>query len=133
MVLPTLLLINKKYDKFREDIRMNYDLCLSNNVEINYILEYRKFDYIFLSKIAEILFNLNIKRVYPSTGYMLDNISDNMIACVYLNNKTNIKCISTADIWLKTHIIDLLKNKIHGIRFKNLNALKMFYETDKIQ
>lgn len=131
VVCPTMFLINRKYDKLREDIKKNLDICLSNNVEINYILEYRLFNYAFLSKIAEILYSMGIKKIYPSTGHMLDCIEDNIIACNYLNQKTPIKCISTADAWTKQHIKNLIKYKIYGIRFKKLNALKLFYDTDK--
>lgn len=132
VMIPSLLLSNRKYDKFREDVKINQELCLSNNVEINYVLEYRLFDYVVLTKIADILYHNDIKKIYPSSGYMLDNINDNIIACMYLNQKTNIKCITTADVWLKNHIVELINNKVYGIRFKNINALKLFYETDKV-
>jgi hypothetical protein len=39
-------------------------------------LEYRVFDHHCLKKICEILDTFGIKKVFPSTGYFIDNLAD---------------------------------------------------------
>lgn len=135
MVLPSCLVINRKYDRLRDDIKANYSICSENNIKLNYILEYRLFDYNVLAKICEILLGLNINKVYPSTGYMLDDIHDNIIACAYLTQKTGIKTITSGNIWRKQQIqlLSNPNNPIHGIRCHNLRSLAMLYENTQEQ
>jgi deoxyribose-phosphate aldolase len=58
VVIPTLYLVNSKYEKFREDIKINTDLCSHHKIDIRYMLEYRIFNHTTLTKISSILKNL---------------------------------------------------------------------------
>lgn len=127
ITIPFFHIINRKYSKFRDDIKKNLELCSKSNTELRYILEYRKFDHQILSKVCEILMENNINTVYPSTGLFLDNIEDNTIACAYLHEKTGIKTIVNGNIWRKSQIDSLLKIKPYGL---SLNQISNFHLID---
>lgn len=126
IVGPSYLLCNRKYDKFREDITKIRDLCNEQNVELRYILEYRVFTLELLYKAAQILIGHDIKTIYPSTGYLLDNLADNILACGLISKKVDkIQIISNGNIWNDTHM-DLLNktSNIFGIKCHNIHSLK---------
>lgn len=127
--VPFHLIINRKYTKFKEEIKKNLNLCISKNINIRYILEYRKFDHQLLSKVCDILMNEGVNCIYPSTGFFLDNIEDNIIACAYLTSKTGIKTIVNGNIWKKDQIDNLLKIKPFGL---SMNQITSFYLLDPI-
>lgn len=120
---PFQLIINRKYTKFREDIVNNLTLCKNHNIDIRYILEYRKFDHTLLQKVCDILKECGIERVYPSTGLFMDNIEDNIIACSYLKQKTGIDTIINGNIWNKSHIGSIQKNKPSMVSTNQIESL----------
>lgn len=126
ITLPFYWIINRKYDKFRDDIKKNFDLCKQHNVDIRYILEYRKFDHTLLSKVCEILVLNEIKLIYPSTGLFIDNIDDNLIAASYLKQKTGIESIINGNIWTNNHVKSVIKSEHYGISCNNLSSIKTF-------
>lgn len=128
VVMPTLFVINSKYDKLREDIKQNIEICNHHNVDIRYMLEYRIFNHTTLAKISGILKELGIPIVYTSTGYMLDDIIDNTIAGSYLAKKTQIKTIINGAIWHKEQIKTVVESKPYGIRLKNIHSLYLIHE-----
>lgn len=128
VVIPILYLINRKYDKFREDIKSNTDICAEAGIDINYMLEYRIFNHLALTKMVNILKENSINTIYASTGYMLDDISDNAIANMYLAQKTGIRSIINGNIWKKDQIQNIIKYKPYGLRLKNLHSLQLWYD-----
>lgn len=125
VTIPFYYIINRKYDKFREDIKKNLELCNSRNVDIRYVLEYRKFDHALLTKICEILLVNNIKTIYPSTGFFLDNLEDNIIAASYLKQKTGISVIINGNLWTARHSESLIKANSFGFSCNNAAAFKL--------
>ena len=125
--MPQNLAANRKYDKIRDDIRNINDLTKEKKINIRYVLEYRKFDHHCLKKICEIFENLDIQYVFPSSGYFLDNISDNIIASVFLyKNSKNLKIISTGNIWLDKHFESLINSGLFGFRTSSVHTLHNF-------
>lgn len=122
--IPFYYVINRRYDKFRSDIKNNIELCNSNNTKIRYMLEYRKFDHQLLTKVCKILMENTIDVVYGSTGFFIDNVTDHLIASNYLNSKTGIKTIINANIWKKEQINEIYKNQIYGISLTNIECFK---------
>lgn len=127
LVFQNNYLSNKKYDKLRQDISSNLEICKKHNVDLIYYLEYRIFTHQSLIKACNLLLEASIDKVYVSTGHMLDEIHDNIIAVNLLKQKTNINPIFTANIWTKDHVSLLRKNEISSIRFNNINAIKTYY------
>lgn len=125
--MPQNLAANRKYDKIRDDIRSITELVAEKKTNIRYILEYRKFDHHCLKKICEIFENMHIEYVFPSTGYFLDNISDNVIASIFLHkNSENLKIISTGNIWLDKHFESLINSGLFGFRTSSVHTLQNF-------
>jgi deoxyribose-phosphate aldolase len=125
VVCPTYYLCNRKYEKFREDIKNIQHMC-SDHTEIRYILEYRQFTYELLYKIAQILLDFNIKTIYPSSGHFLDDISDNILAAALINKRVpEINIVSNGNIWNNDHIKLVKNSKLYGLRVNSLNALEL--------
>jgi len=125
--MPQNLAANRKYDKLRDDIKMIKDACSTNKTTIRYILEYRKFDHHCLKKICEIFETMNIEYVFPSSGYFLDNISDNILASIFLyKNSKDLKIISTGNIWLDKHFESLINSGLFGFRTSYIATLQNF-------
>lgn len=126
VVCPTYYLANRKYDKFREDIKNVTEFLAISGVEIRYILEYRQFTYELLYKVASILQEFNISTIYPSTGYFLDDISDNILASALINKKVpNINIICNGNVWNEKHVILIKNSQIYGLRLNSINGLKL--------
>lgn len=126
VVVPSHYLCNRKYDKFREDVKNFYDICSQNNVELRYILEYRIYSYELLYKICQILFDNNIFSVIPSTGFRLDDLADNIIASALIQKKNNnLNIVCNGNIWNKKHLELIVKSKISNIRVHSLNSLDL--------
>lgn len=123
LFLPTKIIINRKYDKFREDIKSNFDICFEKNAKLRYILEYRVFNHEVLAKVCQILMSFGIDTILPSSGMMIDDIHDNIIACNYFLTKTGIKPICNGNIFNDNHVKLVNNSNVHGIRLHHLKSL----------
>jgi deoxyribose-phosphate aldolase len=127
ITFPAQLIGNRKYDKFREDIKNFNNLGIEHNIDIRYILEYRKYSYELLYKLTQILLDFGISTILLSTGYFLDDINDNIIAASMISKKNvNINIILTGNIWTKEHMDNIIKSGMAGIRVSNIHGLKLF-------
>ena len=126
VVVPSHYLSNRKYDKFREDCKNLVDLCFFSKVKIRYILEYRIYSYELLYKVCQILFDHGVSTVIPSSGFGLDDLSDNIIAAALIQKKNpNINIICNGNIWNNNHKGLLSKAKLSTIRAHSLHSLKL--------
>lgn len=129
ILIPTHSVCNRKYDKFRDDIKFNMELCNKLNISIRYILEYRVFTYETLYKIAQIIESYGIKEILPSSGYRLDNITDNILASVMINKKVpNINIICNGNVWNNYQIDNIIKSNLYGLRVNSINSLKLVFQ-----
>jgi len=134
VMCPSYSLSNRKYDKFREDIKTLQTICSHANTEIRYILEYRQFSYELLYKVAQILYDLNITTIYPASGYFIDDISDNILAAALINKKVpNIRIICNGNVWNNDHIKLVKNSKLYGLRVNSLNALNLLSKENIIE
>lgn len=127
ITIPFYYMINRKYDKVREDIAKNFTECSKHNIELRYILEYRRFEHSLLAKICDILVENSITTIYPSTGFFIDNIDDNIIACAYLTEKSKIKTIVNGNIWQTKQADSIIKMKPPHVSINNLYGLDIFF------
>jgi deoxyribose-phosphate aldolase len=128
VVAPPSPLANRKYDKFREDIKTISE-CISSypDVEIRYFLEYRIFSYDLLYKIAQILRGYGIKNILPSTGHFLDDINDNILASVMIKKKVqDLNIVCNGNIWNANQISSVKKADLDGLRLNSINGLELF-------
>lgn len=128
IVIQNPYLSSRKYDKIRTDIKGNFEICQKKNIKLKYYLEYRVFTHQTLTKVCNIFLENNINEIYVSTGYMLDDPNDNLIAAVLLKEKTGIETIFNGKIWTKKHIENLVKNNITNISVSSLESLKLLSE-----
>lgn len=128
VVAPPNPLTNRKYDKFRDDVKNILELCSSyTDVQLRYFLEYRIFSYDLLYKIAQILHSYGIKNILPSTGYLLDDINDNILASVMIKRKVHdINIICNGNVWNDHQIASIKKADLYAIRLNSLNGLSVF-------
>lgn len=127
---PSYPITNRKYDKFREDIKNFNNLGIENNVDIRYILEYRKYSYELLYKLTQILLDFGICTIFLSTGYFLDNITDNILAAGLIMKKNpNINIILTGNIWTNSHVKNITNTNMNGVRVNTVRGLQLFRET----
>jgi deoxyribose-phosphate aldolase len=127
IVLQNNYLVNKKYDKIKQDVQSNATICLDRSVELNYYLEYRIFTHQSLIKACGLLSEYNIKKVYVSTGYLLDSPEDNLIATMLLKQKSTIEVIFSGNLWNKKQIHNLNKNNVDTIRTNTILGLDLIY------
>lgn len=127
IAMPQNLATNRKYDKIREDIKTLTEFSKEHNIQIRYILEYRFFDHHCLKKICEIFDDFGIKYVYPSTGYFLDNLADNILASIFLyQNSKDLNVICTGNMWNDKHFETIIKSGLFGFRTNSVSSLQNF-------
>jgi deoxyribose-phosphate aldolase len=127
ITMPQNLAANRKYDRIRDDILSIKDVCVSQKINIRYILEYRIFDHKCLKKICEIFDDNQISFSFPSTGFFLDNLADNIIASSFLHqNSKEINVISTGNLWTENHFSILNKSGVYGFRTFSIHVLKKY-------
>lgn len=126
IVCPAYFLCNRKYDKLREDIKQMLMLCSSYNIELRYVLEYRQYSYELLYKVAQILIDFGVNTIYPSTGYLLDDINDNILAAGLINKKVpSINIICNGNFWNDQQSKVIKKAQLYSIRANSLNSLAL--------
>lgn len=126
ILVPSHYLTNRKYDKFREDIKNIKTICDLSEVHLRYILEYRIYSYELLYRICQILIEHDIDTVIPSSGYGLDDISDNILASALIYKKNpSLKIICNGNIWSPKHIDLIEKANLSHIRVNSINALDL--------
>lgn len=121
---PSYALVNRKYDKIRKEIeaiKTNVD----KDVNIRYIIDYRKFNHNILCKFCSILEEFELSTIYASTGFFVDNVYDHILAIQYLTKKSKIKCILNANIWTKDHVDLIMSTDIAGLSVQHLHVLSM--------
>lgn len=126
VVMPQNLASNRKYDKIREDIKNILDITESK-IKLRYVLEYRYFDHNCLKKICEIFDTFQIKDIFPSTGFFIDNLSDNILASIFLyKNSKEINIFCTGNMWTDTHFDTINKSGLFGFRTYSIECLKNY-------
>lgn len=129
VVVPSHYLSNRKYDKFREDVKNIKAITDQYKISLRYILEYRVYSYELLYRICQILIDYDIETVLPSTGFGLDEIADNIIAAALINKKLPaLKIVCNGNIWTDKHVELIQKANLPSIRVNSANALELLYK-----
>lgn len=123
IMLPSLYLTNRKYDKIREDIK--YQKEHIDPSKIRYILEYRLFDHNYLKKMCEILLDAGITSVVPGSGYRIDNLADFIIASQFLKSHfDNLQVILSANFWTNQHFEMIFGQNFSAVRSSSIDIIK---------
>lgn len=124
IVIPSYYLCNRKYEKLKNDIQVQQQSCSVSGVEIRYILEYRVFSLDVLSRASQILFNNFVTTIIPSTGQLIDDINDNLIASAMLRKKVPaMKIINNGNLWTDKQVELIISSDPYAFRCYNINGL----------
>jgi len=124
IVIPSYYLCNRKYEKLKNDIQIQYQSCSASGVELRYILEYRTFSLDTLCRASQILFNNFVTTIIPSTGQLLDDINDNLIASALIQKKVpKIKVINNGNLWTDKQAELIISQDPYAFRCYSLNSL----------
>jgi hypothetical protein len=75
---------------------------------------------------------MGISTILPSTGQLIDDINDNIIAAKYLASKSGVSVICNGNIWTKKQVENIQNSKTHGIRLHYLASLELFLKNKTI-
>ena len=128
ILAPNKLLCNRSYTQIQTEITNNFNLCVENMVDASYVLEYRRFSFTALARIAKTLSNNSINKFYVSSGNRLDDIHDHIIAIAVLQKESPDSIIPyNGNLWLKDHLDLIYESQIKSIRTRTLNALDIIF------
>lgn len=126
LLVPQYLLVNKNYQKIKDELVDIKNICEKHNILLFYMLEYRIFTYDTLYKVTKLLQYSAINNIYISTGFGLDNISDHIIAMSMIKkNVPKINIICNANIFNQSHFNLLKECNISSIRLSSRHSLDM--------
>jgi deoxyribose-phosphate aldolase len=130
---PNYAVCNRKYDALRLEIDLLKKICIDNQVDLKYILEYKTYSLNLLHKISEILYLKKLPTIYPSTSFFLDSISDNILASMTLQSKnSDLKIIVTGQAWTDKHI-DMILDNDNIFAYKTTNIYTLEKISNKIR
>jgi len=126
LVISLPLLCNRKYDKLKKELYTISQLCEYSDVELRAVVEYKLFSPDLLYKVSYFLQEFGIHIIYPSANFLMDNISDNILAAMLILQKNpKIKVIANGSAWTNEHIGLILSNtKIYGYKTSNIYTLE---------
>lgn len=115
LTLNPFLVVNKRYEDIRTELRAVSRICKDKRKELRIILEYRMMEHHLLD-ICEIISLSGIDTVITSTGTMMDDPYDNILNTKIIMDNTPLQCILTGVSRTK-EIFNLIKSeKIFGLR-----------------
>ena len=126
VVCPNFNLCNRKYEKFRIEIDKFTELCGSANVELRYVLDYKIYNLNLLQKVSQILASKKIFTVYPSVGFLMDAVSDNiLVGMLIIKKNPEMNVIFNGQAWTDQHIDLILSNSnIKTYKTSNIHTLE---------
>jgi deoxyribose-phosphate aldolase len=127
---PSSLLVNRKYDQIRKELSQIIEL-VDNKKEIRFIIDYRHYNHNILCKFCSILKEHKIEYIYPSSGFFIDDMYDQIIACNYLHKKSNINTIFNANFWTEQHVATIININPSIISINNLRSIELVHSYGK--
>jgi deoxyribose-phosphate aldolase len=133
LVMQSSLLCNRKYDKIRKELEALANICKENSVKAKCILEYKIFTPELLYKSCSLLSEFGIDTIYPSANFLMDNISDNIIAGMLILKKSpKTMVIFNGSAWTDPQIDMVLNNpQIIAYKASNIYTLEKIYQKNQ--
>jgi deoxyribose-phosphate aldolase len=133
LIMQSPFLCNRKYDKIRKELEAFSSICQEHKIKPKVILEYKIFAPELLYKSCSLLSEFGIDTIYPSANFLMDNISDNIIAgMLILKKNPNIMVIFNGNAWTDSQVELILSNpQIHAYKTSNIYTLQKLYQKNQ--
>lgn len=122
LVLNSGFIKEENWRKIREDLKACRAACVSNNIELRVIIEYRLFCPKTVLLICDLLYGANIRNVINSTGFVADDLSDNAIISHEIQSKTGMKVTSCVRAFSKEQIEIFESVGVYSLRLMSSKA-----------
>jgi|TARA_R110000751_G_scaffold130063_1_gene232027 deoxyribose-phosphate aldolase len=124
------LVINNGYikegnwSKIREDLKVCLSICKERDVELRALIEYRLFPLKTVLMMCELLKINDVHHVVNSTGFIVDDISDNAIASYQMQEKTGVLVTSCVRAFTAPQIKTFEDVDIHALRLMSTKIVE---------
>tara|TARA_R110002110_G_scaffold201091_1_gene411960 strand:+ start:5750 stop:6382 length:633 start_codon:yes stop_codon:yes gene_type:complete len=116
LVINNSYIKEENWRKIREDLKACLSICKEKNVELRALIEYRLFPLKTVLMMCD-LFNMNgVYHVVNSTGFIVDDISDNAITSHQMQEKTGVLVTSCARVFTAPQIKTFEDMDIYSLR-----------------
>jgi len=123
LVINNSYVKEKNWRKIKDDIKSCRAVCDQNNVEMRAIIEYRLFPVDTVLLICELLSSQGVTNIINSTGFLVDDITDNAIISYEIAKKTGCLVTPCVRAFDRSHV-DLFKDiDIHALRIMSAKVI----------
>lgn len=128
LVVNPLYLLNGEKQALIEDLIVIKGICSLKNKELRVILDYRMFSDSLIFSVANIVQNVGIKHIIPSSGLFVEDYLDNIIMCQLIANKNpSIKTVFNSVRCTQEQYDKIKESRIHCLRLKSFSSLQLVY------
>ena len=122
LVVNNSYIKEKNWRKIRDDLKSCLSVCNQNNVELRVIIEYRLFPVETVLLMCDLFSTIGVYHVVNSTGFVVDDISDNAIISHQIQEKTGVFVTSCVRAFTKDHIKTFEDIDIYALRLMSLKV-----------
>lgn len=122
---------NNNIDSITNDLEANLAVCNKKGVTLRIMLEYRLVlsQLEMLRLLVTIASDLGINYIFPSTGFRVDDYTDNLISAKRLGKGTGVRTITNGNIWTPEQYEQIEKSKVYGVRLHSEQSVKNIFST----
>ena len=106
----------ENWRKIRDDLKACMSVCKEHNVNFKAIIEYRLFPVKTVLLMCELLATIGVYNIVNSTGFVVDDISENAIISHEIQDKTGLFVTSCVRAFNKEHIKIFQELDAHALR-----------------
>ena len=124
LVINNSYIKEENWRKIREDLKACLSICKEKNVELRALIEYRLFPLKTVLMMCD-LFNMNgVYHVVNSTGFIVDDISDNAITSHQMQEKTGVLVTSCVRAFTAPQIQTFEDIDIYALRLMSTKIVE---------
>ena len=116
LVINNSYIKEENWRKIREDLKACLSVCRQNNVELRAVMEYRLFPIETVLLMCELFNTIGVYHVVNSTGFVVDDISDNAITSRQMQEKTGVFVTSCVRAFTEAHLKIFKDMDIYALR-----------------
>ena len=116
LVLNSSHIKESNWPAIRKDLKSCLAACHDKKVPLRPLIEYRLFSMKTILNLCECLNRLNIPHIINSTGFVADDVSDNMLSSYEIQEKTGILVTSCLKSLHSGHLKTFEDSGVYGLR-----------------